>query len=289
MSDPASVQQHVNVLASAHHAALRHVIGSYPVSRLIDAAVTRDRAEKARLHPNPLTRHGQKFFSQNDEDGILLEILRRTGLSGGSFLEIGVGTGLENNTLILLMHGWRGAWLGGEALAFSIPPGTTNLDFTQAWIDRDNVRGLCDAAAQRLGVSQFDVLSIDLDGNDLHVLDRLVSGSHRPGVVIVEYNGKFPPPVRFTIDYNREHRFDDTDYFGASLQSFVDLLAPLGYRLVACNVTGANAFFVAEPLLGGFEDVPRRLEELFIPADYASVIGVGHPPSGQTVLSFLRR
>jgi hypothetical protein len=289
MSDPASVQQHVNTLASAHFTALRHVIGTYPISRLIDAAVTRDRAEKARLHPNPLMRHGQKFFSQNDEDGILLEILRRTGLSGGSFLEVGVGNGLENNTLILLMQGWRGAWLGGEALAFSIQPGTTNLDFTQAWIDRDNVRGLRDGAAQRLGISRFDVLSIDLDGNDLHVLGRLVNGDHRPGVVIVEYNGKFPPPVRFTIDYNREHRFNDTDYFGASLQSFADLLMPLGYRLVACNITGANAFFVAEHLQGGFEDVPRRLEELFIPADYGSVIGTGHPPSGQTVQSFLRR
>ena len=55
------------------------------------------------LHPqreaNPLTRNPYKFFSQSDEDGITLEILRRMQLTNGSFLEFGVGNGFENNTL----------------------------------------------------------------------------------------------------------------------------------------------------------------------------------------------
>jgi hypothetical protein len=33
-------------------------------------------------------------------------------------LEFGVGDGTENNTLVLLSIGWRGAWVGGENLAF---------------------------------------------------------------------------------------------------------------------------------------------------------------------------
>ena len=61
------------------------------------------------LHPqrenNPLTSNPYKFFSQSDEDGITLEILRRMQLTNGSFLEFGVGNGLENNTLVLLAHG----------------------------------------------------------------------------------------------------------------------------------------------------------------------------------------
>src|SRR4051794_18750785 len=52
---------------------------------------------------NPLVRSGAKYFSQNDEDGILLEILRRIGLEKGVAAELGIGNGLENNTLILLM------------------------------------------------------------------------------------------------------------------------------------------------------------------------------------------
>jgi hypothetical protein len=54
---------------------------------------------------NPLNKCGRKYFSQADEDGITLEILRRIDARSGTFAEIGVGNGLENNTLILLAAG----------------------------------------------------------------------------------------------------------------------------------------------------------------------------------------
>ncbi|MBI2751816.1 MAG: hypothetical protein HYX43_21400, partial [Burkholderiales bacterium] len=64
---------------------------------------------------NPLLAFGAKHYSQNDEDGVIEEITRRViGNRPGTFLELGVGNGLENNTLNLLAKGWRGAWLGGE-------------------------------------------------------------------------------------------------------------------------------------------------------------------------------
>jgi hypothetical protein len=280
--------QPFNLMAGAHHAALSHLLRDYPVRRLIDAGVCRDRRAKAASHTNPLLRHGEKYFSQNDEDGILLEILRRAGLAGGAFMEFGVGNGLENNTLILLMSGWRGAWAGGEELAFAIPPGTRNLDYSRVWIARENAWHLWSEAALRLGLPQFDLLSIDLDGNDLYILRELLDRGARPSLVVVEYNGKFPPPIEFCIDYDPAHRFDDTDWCGASLQSFVSLLDGHGFALVACNVTGLNAFFVDRSLLRAFDDVPRAIADLFVPADYAAVTGIGHPPSPRTVASFLR-
>jgi hypothetical protein len=82
--------------------------------------------------------------------------------------------------------------------------------------------------------------------------------------------------------------FDETDYYGASLQSFVDLLEARGYILVACNITGLNAFFVEHRFATAFRDVPTRIDDLFIPADYGSVTSIGHPPSPRTILSFLR-
>ena len=69
------------------------------------------RAEWARsmsAAKNPLNRFGAKYFSQTDEDGITLEIIRRLGITAGTFAELGVGNGIENNTLILLASGWRG-------------------------------------------------------------------------------------------------------------------------------------------------------------------------------------
>jgi len=59
---------------------------------------------------NPLNEFGVKVFSQSDEDGITLEILRRLGIDSGIALEIGSGDGTENNTLVLLASGWKCAW-----------------------------------------------------------------------------------------------------------------------------------------------------------------------------------
>jgi hypothetical protein len=237
--------------------------------------------------PNPLVRHGAKFFSQNDEDGILLEICRRTGLENGVFVELGVGDGLENNSLILLMHGWRGVWLGGVPLAFEVPDDGP-LFFQKSWITLENCRALVEHGLGVLDAPRANVLSIDLDGNDLYVLEKLLEAGGEPDIVIAEYNGKFPPPVRWSIAYDPKHVWDETDYMGASLQSFVDLLEKFGYRLVACNVTGTNAFFVHQRHLARFADVPREVGALFVQAEYI-VLSSGHVTSPRTIAGFLER
>src|ERR1700730_90773 len=78
-------------------------------------------------HPNPLLKHGGRVYSQNDEDGITFEILRRLGIARGVFAEFGVGNGVENNTLSLAAAGWSGIWIGGEGLAFDTNPGKSAM------------------------------------------------------------------------------------------------------------------------------------------------------------------
>jgi hypothetical protein len=93
---------------------------------------------------NPVLACGRRYFSQNDEDGILLEILRRIAAqSPATFLELGVGDGTECNTIILLALGWRGAWLGGQALAFEPGP---RLAFSHNSITKENVISLATEA-----------------------------------------------------------------------------------------------------------------------------------------------
>ena len=73
------------------------------------------------VHPNPLNKFGKKCFSQTDEDGITLEILRRIKqITNGVYAEFGVGDGTENNTLILAALGWKGFWVGGEKLIVNV-------------------------------------------------------------------------------------------------------------------------------------------------------------------------
>jgi len=272
-------------LAAVIAEAMYQVVHAAQFGRARDALIGQYSARKREEAASPLVRHGAKYFSQNDEDGILLEILRRLGLASGVFAELGVGNGLENNSLILLMHGWKGIWLGGEALAFEVPA-RGPLHFQQAWITRENCRALVAQGLAALDQQHVDVLSVDVDGNDLYVLRELLAARYSPRVVVVEYNGKFPPPVRWTMPYDPEHIWDGTDYSGASLQALADMLQEFGYRLVACNLTGSNAFFVRVADAGKFADVPADVGALFMKAEYI-VMHPGHQTSPKTIASFL--
>ena len=128
-----------------------------------------------------------------------------------------------------------------------------------------------------LGIESLDFLSLDIDGNDWHVLPALLR-SLNPKLICVEYNAKFPPPSRLVMRYEESHSWGGDDYFGASLQSWVDLLSEEGYALVCCNLSGANAFFVRNDLLHGFTCYPP--EQLYQPARYSLIEAPkGHAPS----------
>ena len=242
--------------------------------------------KRASCERNPLLAFGAKHYSQNDEDGLIEEITRRTlGSRPGTFLELGVGDGQENNTLNLLAKGWRGVWLGGDDLAFA--PHGTRLRFRQCWIDRDNVASLCRETLDAIGIDQPELLSVDLDGNDHHVCASLVAAGLRPAVWVVEYNARFSPGTHWVMPYDAAHRWDGSDYFGASLAAFQKLLGDAGYRLVACNLTGANAFFVRTDMASRFPEVADDWERLYMPATYLRYPEYGHPPSLRTVRSLL--
>jgi hypothetical protein len=235
---------------------------------------------------NPLLAYGAKYYSQHDEDGIIEELLRRiVDERIGTFLELGVGDGLENNTLNLLAKGWRGVWLGGQPLAFQTTG--TRLSFKQCWIDRDNVAALAHAALREHGIEQLDLLSLDLDGNDHAFCKQLLDSGLRPLVWIVEYNARFSPATRWVMPYNGGHQWDHTDYFGASLAAFHDLLDSAGYRLVACNLTGVNAFFVRSDMAAHFPEVSAEWRRLYMPANYLLYPSFVHPPSLRTAQSLL--
>lgn len=216
-------------------------------------------------HSNPLTRHGRKFFSQSDEDGILLEILRRLGLEAGTCVEIGCGNGLENNTLILLTQGWRTVWFDATELAFDARCNPEILAHSREFITAENVVALVSVGLESVGSNAVDVLSIDIDGNDAYVAEALLGGGFRPSVLVIETNEVIPPPIEFKQPYTPGYVWDKSKNTGVSLQSLANLLEPLGYSCVGCNLeTGVNAFFVRSDLRGFFADVPTDLNSLYV-------------------------
>jgi len=234
-------------------------------------------------HANVFTRFGQKCFSQSDEDGIMMEIVRRLNLEAGTFGELGVGNGLENNSLILLALGWKGFWLGGEDLVIDCQ-NSPRLTYFHDWISLANIDRLMRNGIDALEGQKPDVISIDLDGNDIYLAEKILADHARPALFVVEVNNKFPPPVRFTIAYDETHRWKNTDFYGASLQSYADLFEANGYFAVCCNAgTGTNAFFVREEFRDKFAEVPNDLKELHVPPNYSLPPFFGHPTDPKTV------
>lgn len=274
------------VIANSVHIAIAHST-QFNLRKCMEQLQVSIRREEARRHANPILRKGAKYFSQNDEDGILLEILRRCGLVSGTFVEFGVGNGLENNTVILLMHGWRGCWFGGEDLAFSAAP-TDRWSYQKVWIKPDNAVDLMTSTLNRYQCADVDVMSIDLDGIDIYVVEKILASGRRPGVLVCEYNSKFPPPVDFRIAYDQNFVWDgQTDYSAASLQAYVNVMSLYRYVLVACNITGSNAFFVRSDYASGFHDVPNTISELYSPPNDGVIYTLNHAASPRTVRSFI--
>lgn len=240
----AGLSQHLSVLAEAGEAQRRLLTAQW-IGQEQDRIRARD--------PDSLILHGAKRTSQNDEDGIIAEIFRRIGETNKIFIEIGVGA-TENNTLDLLWRGWRGWWVdvSHETLAQARAQlarfvGAGALGLMAARIDADSIESVMTAVA---APAEFDLLSIDIDGNDYWVWKALES--RRPRVVIVEYNGQHGPESEFVQDYDPNWPgYQANSYFGAALKPLTDLAEAKGYRLVGCNLTGVNAFFVRSDLTEG--------------------------------------
>ena len=98
---------------------------------------------------------------------------------------------------------------------------------------------------------EFDLLLIDIDGNDYWVWEAI---QQRPSAVIVEYNAL--APEGWIIPYDPDHYYDGSDWFGASLLAFARLAQTRGLVLVECDGQGANALFLRLDLATRFKWMP---------------------------------
>lgn len=220
---------------------------------------------------NPLLA-GWASYSQCDEDGIIRECLSRISKKvtlSKTFIEIGCGNGLENNTHQLLLDGYSGFWVdGGREEIHFIENHLGGVHFDKLYVNerfvtQANIVNLVERALEFLGTKDLDFFSLDVDGNDIHLLPMIFQLT-APKLICVEYNAKFVPPTRLAMEYRPDHTWANDDYFGASLQSWVDKLNE--YSLVCCNLSGANAFFIRNDLVENSSLTP--IDKLYQPPRY---------------------
>lgn len=264
--------QHQNLLSDAilrEIHALRVAYCDFVDERLL--------AEKvARQGDKIVTRHNAHMFSQNFEDSVIAEIVSRLGAGPRTFVEIGVETGEESNSRLLLSLGWKGLWIEGssahvargrEIFAREISEG--RLQIVEAFVDRDNVQKIIDDA----NLGEVDFLSVDVDMMTSHIWRALTC---RPRFACIEYNGNLPPTIDFELPYDPKAVWGGDAWYGASLKTLECIGREKGMSLVGCDLMGVNAFFVQETLTQGKFLEPFTAETHWEPIRLGQVRRRGH-------------
>jgi len=111
----------------------------------------------------------------------------------------------------------------------------------------------------------FDLLSIDIDGNDFHVWERV--RYYKPKVVVIEFN----PTIPNIVEYVQPRDVHVTQ--GSSILSITKLAKTKGYKLVA--TTDVNAIFVDSKYFNLFDIDDNSVETIRTDDSYITHIFCG--------------
>ena len=223
----------------------------------------------SRLSPRELPLSKYERFVSNDrvspDEGVIEYLMNRIKPECKYCIEFGARDGLRAHTSFLIQkYSFSAMYLEGDQEAaarlvqnFADNPGVRT---EQTFITRENIEDIF--RRNEVPESPF-ILLIDMDGNDYYIWESITHYS--PQVVSIEYNPGYRPPERVVIDYEKDFVWSGDDYYGASMQSLVDLARKKGYQLVHCSSGGDNLFFVKDeyyPLLGIQNNFEDRLYQL---------------------------
>lgn len=197
--------------------------------------------------------------SQTGEDGVIAKVLEIIGERDRWCVEFGAWDGehLSNTRRLIDEEGYAAVLIEGDArrhrLLADRSRGREKIIPVHAMVGFGPSDGL-DSILKRTPIPRdFDLLSIDIDGNDHHAWNAV--SAYAPKVVCIEFNPTVPVDLEFV------QPADPAVSQGASLRSMVELGRRKGYELVAA--TAFNAIFVQRRLFPRFGIEDNRPETLW--------------------------
>lgn len=110
--------------------------------------------------------------------------------------------------------------------------------------------------------AQFpSIISIDIDGNDYWILDKMLP-HYKPEIVVAEFNPAFTDSR--TIAYNPDHVWAGDNYYGFSFEAGKKLAEKHGYKVIF-QLADMNMFMVRADLIDGltFPEVTFKQNNFF--------------------------
>jgi hypothetical protein len=206
----------------------------------------------------PLAAYASNQFSQFGEDGIIARILDSLPQTDRWCVEFGAWDGIKwsNTRRLITTRGYSAVLIEAHPERFATlrqqNQGRPEVTCLQNLVGFGPEDGLDHLLAPLPIPLNFDVLSIDVDGNDYHCWAAIER--YQPKLVVIEFNQTIPDDLEFV------QPADPQVAWGSSLHSLALLGARKGYQLAA--VTFCNAIFVDQrhfPSLGIAPSSPADL------------------------------
>lgn len=205
-----------------------------------------------------LLKFRKNYRSQFGEDGIIEKIFTVIQPTQKLFVEFGAWDGetLSNTYNLYKNHGWGGLYIEGDSKKYALLEERFKLCdrmmTEQCYIESHGKYSLGNILKKHDFPKDFDLLSIDIDGNEYEVWESFEE--FQPSVVIIEYNPTIPPYYEFIDRGGRS-------FMGSSCLALYKLGKKKGYEMVCC--TESNCFFVKKEffyLFGIKDNSPQNLQ-----------------------------
>jgi hypothetical protein len=192
-----------------------------------------------------------KIFSQNGEDGIIDYLTKQLNIAKPKFLEIGIGDYSESNTRFIYERTSPKGMVVDcindleKKIKKKVKIWKGDLKIINKEINSSNALQLLNKDNM---LHDLDLFSIDIDGIDYWILDKLPK--HFSKIVVLEYNPIFGFDLEVSVP--NISNFDRTKYhysnlcFGMSFRAAVNLMDKKGFYFVGSNFLNNNAFFVSK-------------------------------------------
>jgi hypothetical protein len=186
--------------------------------------------------------YNKDVYSQNGEDGIIEELLKRLNITSGWVCEFGAWDGKHlSNTFNLITKGFNGVLIESDITRYNDLLNTTqqypNITPINALVDHNDSDNSLDNILKNTNIPiDFDILSIDIDSYDYHVWKSLQI--YKPKIVIIEINSS-------VNTNNLEHIHTPGKYDGNGFRPTLNLGLEKGYKFVLHT---GNMFFIRNEL-----------------------------------------
>lgn len=203
----------------------------------------------------PLLRYERNIASQCGEDGVIAHALEVIGTRDRWCVEFGAWDGrFASNTFALIDgEGYSAALIESDPERFRAlkrtHAGRANVFPFNRLVSFEGHDRLDALLGQTPIPRDFDLLSIDIDGNDYHVWEALQN--YRPKLVVIEFN----PTIPNEVDFVQPRDMGVSQ--GSSLTALDRLARSKGYRLI--HATVVNGIFVDQryfPAFGIGDELP---------------------------------